>query len=40
LYRQDYPFEVKSTLNVDALIVHNFLNENDAYVQKLKSTIL
>lgn len=40
LYRKNSPFEIKSTLNVDALIVHNFLNENDAYVQKLKSTIL
>ncbi len=40
IYRQEKPFEVKATLEVESFIIHNFLNDNDNYVQKLKSTIL
>jgi hypothetical protein len=40
IYRQEKPLEVKATLEVESFIVHNFLNNNDNYVQKLKSTIL
>lgn len=40
IYRQVKPFEVKATLEVESFIIHNFLNDNDNYVQKLKSTIL
>jgi hypothetical protein len=40
IYRQEKPFEVKATLEVESFIIHNFLNNNDNYVQKLKSTIL
>lgn len=39
LYRQQNPFEFKVTMEIDAFIVHDFLNSNDAYVQKLKDTI-
>lgn len=40
VYKQDNPFEVKATMEIESFIVHNFLNENDAYVKRLKSIIM
>ncbi len=40
VYETNYPkLEVKLTLEIDALIYKNFLNENSAYVQRLKNWI-
>lgn len=40
IYEQKDPFEIKATMEIEAFIIHNFLNENDAYVKKLKNTIM
>lgn len=40
LYRQTWPFEIKASMEVEALIIHNFSNNDDNYVQKLKSMIM
>lgn len=40
IYKVKNPYEVKSTLEIEVFLVHNFLNNNDAYVQKLKWSIL
>jgi hypothetical protein len=37
--RQENPLEFKSTMEIDAFIVHDFLNSDDTYVQKLKDMI-
>jgi hypothetical protein len=38
VYETNSPkLEVKLTLEIDALIYKNFLNENSAYVQRLKN---
>jgi hypothetical protein len=39
LSRQENPLEFKATMEIDAFIVHDFLNSDDAYVQKLKDMI-
>ena len=38
--KQKDPFEVKVTMEIEAFVIHNFLNENDAYVKKLKNSII
>lgn len=38
--KQKSPFEIKLTMAVEAFVTHNFLNDNDSYVKKLKSSIL
>ncbi len=40
VYKQKDPFEVKVTMEIEAFVIHNFLNENDAYVKKLKNSII
>lgn len=37
--KQENPFEIKATAQVEAFFSHNFLNEKNNYVEKLKSTI-
>lgn len=39
VFRQDQPFEFKATMEIDAFIVHDFLNTDDSYVQRLKNMI-
>jgi hypothetical protein len=37
--KQERPFEIKATAIVEAFFSHNFLNEKNNYIEKLKSTI-
>lgn len=37
--KQEKPLEIKATAQVEAFFSHNFLNEKNNYVEKLKSTI-
>lgn len=37
--RKDNPIEIKATAQVEAFFTHNFLNEKNNYVEKLKTTI-
>jgi hypothetical protein len=39
LSQQQKPFEIKATMEINAFIIHNFLNDDDSYVQKLKDQI-
>lgn len=39
LGKQTKPFEIKATMEINAFIIHNFLNNDDSYVQKLKNQI-
>ncbi|MFK7780443.1 MAG: hypothetical protein QM490_04910 [Candidatus Gracilibacteria bacterium] len=37
--RQENPLEIKATAQVEAFFAHNFLNEKNNYIEKLKNTI-
>ena len=39
IYKIDSPLEIKATAQVEAFFSHNFLNEKNNYVEKLKSII-
>lgn len=39
LYKQEYPLEIKATAEVEAFYIHNFLNKQNTYIEKLKSSI-
>ncbi len=39
IYKKEEPFQVKATVEIDALIAHDFWNKENAYIEKLKSTI-
>ena len=39
IYKQENPLEIKATAQVEAFFVHNFLNQKNSYVEKLKNTI-
>lgn len=39
IYRIEEPLEIKATVEIDTLISHDFLNENNTYTEKLKETI-
>ena len=34
------PFEMKATLEIEVLLSHNFLSKNNAYIERLKATIV
>ena len=38
--KKDSPFEMKATVEIEILLNHNFLSENNAYIERLKATIL
>jgi len=40
LSEQKRPFEIKATAQVEAFFSHNFLNEKNNYIEKLKSNVL
>lgn len=40
IYKQDHPFEIKATAQIEAFFSHNFSSDNNTYVDKLKTSIL
>lgn len=40
VYKQEHPYEIKATLEIEVFITHNFDNEKNYYVEKLKNEIL
>ncbi|PIE84951.1 hypothetical protein CSA08_04490 [Candidatus Gracilibacteria bacterium] len=40
IYKQKYPHEIKATLQIEVFVSHNFDNEENYYVEKLKNEIL
>jgi hypothetical protein len=39
IYRQEKPFYLKATIEIEYYIEYNFENEDDSYIQRLKNTI-
>ncbi len=39
IYRQDNPFYLKGTVEIEYFVEYNFENEDDSYIQRLKATI-
>jgi len=37
--RQKKPLEIKATAQIEAFFSHNFLSEENNYIEKLKNTI-
>jgi len=39
IYRQENPFYLKATVEIEYFVEYNFENEDDSYIQRLKNTI-
>ena len=39
LYRKNKPFEIKTTVEIDTLVSHDFLNKDNTYTEKLRNVI-
>jgi hypothetical protein len=39
IYKKDLPLEVKATVEIEAFYSHNFLNQKNNYIEKLKESI-
>ncbi len=40
IYKKDKPLEIKATAQVEVFLSHNFENEKDVYIERLKNSIL
>ena len=40
IYRQDEPFNIKATIEIEYFVEYNFEKQDDSYIQRLKNTIV